>query len=277
VVQVDIDPVKRDLPIWGFPVDLAIHSDSAAACAALASEVERQLRSEDRARLDARRQVLAARHRTQQAARRERALLLSAHRPIAPEWAAHCLNEIMDEETLVIGEAVTNSAALWNYLALDRPGTYFESLGSSLGWGLGAALGAKLAAPSKTVVCVVGDGAWMFGSPIAAYWAAQQRHCPFLTVVFNNQEYSATTEAILALAPEGYARRSGNYPACDLPQPPLYSRLAEAMGLWARTVDHPAQLLQVLREAIAEVRGGRSALVDICVSSARPAEELLEE
>ena len=43
---------------------------------------------------------------------------------------------------------------------------------------------------------------------------------------------------------------------CDLPKPPLYSRLAEAMGLWAQTVDEPARLQSVLREALAEVRQG---------------------
>ena len=42
------------------------------------------------------------------------------------------------------------------------------------------------------------------------------------------------------------------------------------MGLWARTVDDPAKLQSVLREALNEVRRGRSALVDICVSSPRP-------
>lgn len=57
---------------------------------------------------------------------------------------------------------------------------------------------------------------------------------------------------------------------CDLPKPPLYSRVAEAMGLWATTVDEPARLPSVLREALNEVRRGRSALVDICVSSPRP-------
>jgi acetolactate synthase-1/2/3 large subunit len=117
---------------------------------------------------------------------------------------------------------------------------------------------------------VIGDGSWVFGSPIPAYWAAQQHRSPFLTVIFNNQEYAATAEAILAVAPDGYARATGVYPACDLPSAPMYSRISRAMGLWGRTVEDPAKLPQVLREALAEVRRGRSAVVDICVSSLRP-------
>ena len=270
VIHVDIDPLKRDIPIWGFPVDLSIQADSSKACTALAEEVARQLSPADRARIEARRVTVTAEHHAQWAKSRQRAVDLSRRKPIAPEWAAHCLNEVMDANTVIVSEVVSNSPVLWSHLQLDKPGTYYQSLGSGLGWGLGAALGAKLADPSKTVICALGDGAWMFGAPIAAYWAAEQHNSPFLTVIFDNQEYFATTEAILATAPDGHARRSGQYPVCDLPKPPMHAKVAEALGLWARTVNDPAELQSVLRKALDEVRRGRSALVDICISSARP-------
>jgi acetolactate synthase-1/2/3 large subunit len=152
-------------------------------------------------------------------------------------------------------------------LDLHAPGSYFQSLGSGLGWALGAALGAKLASPSKTVIAVVGDGSWVFGSPIVGYWASERYRAPFLTVILNNHAYAATVEAIRAVAPDGYARRTGNYPGCDLPRQPLYAKVAEAMGLWARTVEDPAELRAILQAARDEVRRGRSALVDIAISS----------
>ena len=277
IIHVDIDPLKRDIPIWGFPVDLAIQADTSQAMAGLADEVERRLSPADRTRIETRRRVVTAEHQMQRAGWRQRALDLATRQPIAPEWAAYCLSEIVDDDTVVVSEAVSNNPVLWHYLQLDTPGTYYQSLGSGLGWGLGAALGAKLASPSKTIICTVGDGSWVFGSPIVAYWAAEQNRSPFLTVIFNNQAYAATTEAILGIAPEGYARKTGNYPGCDLPKPPLYSKVAEAMGLWAVTVDDPAKLQSVLREALDEVRRGRSALVDICVSSSRPQGGMAEE
>ena len=270
IVHIDIDPLKKDMPIWGFPVDLSIEADSSQAMEALAGEIERRLTPADRTRIEARRRALTAEHNALRSRLDERVLDLAARKLIAPEWAAHCLGEVVDENTVIVSEAVSNNPVLWNYLRLDASGTYFQSLGSGLGWGLGAALGAKLAAPSKTVICVIGDGSWVFSSPIPAYWAAQQHRSPFLTVIFNNQEYAATAEAILAVAPDGYARATGVYPACDLPAAPMYSRISEAMGLWARTVEDPEKLPQVLREALAEVRRGRSAVVDIRVSSLRP-------
>jgi acetolactate synthase I/II/III large subunit len=277
IIHVDIDPLKRDIPIWGLPVDLSIQADSSQAMSGLAEEVERRLAPINRVQIEARRRVVTAEHQAQRAGWRQRALDLAARQPIAPEWAAYCLSEIVDDDTVIVSEAVSNNPVLWHYLNLDSPGTYYQSLGSGLGWGLGAALGAKLASPTKTIICAVGDGSWVFGSPIVAYWAAEQYRSPFLTVIFNNQAYAATTEAILAIAPEGFARYTGNYPGCGLPKPPLYSKVAEAMGLWARTVDDPAKLQLVLREALDEVHRGRSALVDICVSSPRPLERMSEE
>ena len=184
----------------------------------------------------------------------------------------------MPPNSRTVSEAVSNNPALWHHLDLDVPGGYYQSLGSGLGWGLGAAVGAKLADPSKTIVCVVGDGAWGFGSPITAYWMAERYRTPFLTVMFNNQGYAATKEAIRSISPGGYARTSGTYPACDLPTPPQrYASLAEALGLWARTVQDPAEVEATIREALDEVRNGRSALVDIRISASPHYEELPDE
>jgi amino acid adenylation domain-containing protein len=277
VIHVDVDPLKRDMPIWGLPVDLAIQADSARATAALALEIEQRLTPADRARIESRRRVAATEHQAQRAGWRQRAGELATRQPIAPEWAAHCLNEIVDQETVIVSEAVSNNPTLWHHLELDSPGAYYQSLGSGLGWGLGAAVGAKLASPSKTIICVVGDGSWMFGSPLVAYCAAEQYRAPFLTVIFNNQAYAATIESIRSVAPDGYARRTGTYPGCELPKAPLYSKVAEAMGLWARTVDDPAELRTTLREALDQVRRGRSALVDIGVSLHRSYERTTDD
>jgi amino acid adenylation domain-containing protein len=278
VIQLDIDTDKRDMPVWGFPVNLSIEADSSQALPALVEIVERRLTAADRSRIDTRRRGVSADHEALRSGWRQRALDLAARQPIATEWAARCLGQCVDEQTVIVSEAVSNNPALWHHLNLDLPGTYYQSLGSGLGWGLGAAVGAKLAAPSKTIVCTVGDGSWGFGSPIVAYWVAERYRTPFLTVMLNNQGYAATKEAIRSVSPGGYAKTTGTYPACDLPTPPeRYASLAEAMGLWARTVHDPAVLEATLREALDVVRNGRSALVDICISSPSQYEELPDE
>jgi hypothetical protein len=49
------------------------------------------------------------------------------------------------------------------------------------------------------------------------------------------------------------------------------------MGLWAKTVHDPAALEGAIRDALSEVRNGRSALVDIRVSASPQYEELPDE
>ena len=278
VIQMDIDPHKRDMPFWGFAVDLSIEADSRQALPALAESVEGRLTAADRSRIETRRRAVSLVHEAQRSGWRQRSLDLATRQPIAPEWAARCLSRFVDAQTVIVSEAVSNNPALWHHLDQDLPGTYYQSLGSGLGWGLGAAVGAKLAAPSKTIICVVGDGSWGFGSPIAAYWVGERYRTPFLTVMLNNQEYAATKEAIRSVAPGGYAKSNGTYPACDLPTPPQrYAALAEAMGVWARTVHDPAALEATIREALDEVRNGRSALIDVRISASSDCEESSDE
>jgi acetolactate synthase-1/2/3 large subunit len=205
------------MPNWHLPVDLVMQADAGVATHAISEEVARRASPEDRARIQSRRDAIASEHRALAGGWSERARSLESRTPIAPDFAAACLNEIIDADSIVVNEAVSNNAVLWHHVRLDAPGTWFQSLGSGLGWGLGAALGAKLAAPSRTVISIVGDGSWVFGSPLAVYWAAERCGSPFLTVVFNNRAYAATIDAISQMAPNGAARTSGHYPACNLP------------------------------------------------------------
>ena len=269
VIQIDIDPHKRDMPNWRLPVDLVIQADAGAAVQAIADEAGKNVSSEVRTRIQSRRNAIAVEHRALADGWTERARALETRTPVAPDFAAACLNEIVDAECIVVNEAVSNNPVLWHHVRLDKPGTWFQSLGSGLGWGLGAALGARLASPSRTVISIVGDGSWIFGSPLAVYWAAERSGSPFLTVVFNNRTYAATIDAIAQMAPHGAARTSGHYPACNLPDPPFHAAVAAALGLWTRSVTDPAQLRSALREGLSEVRSGRSALVDIHVASSR--------
>ena len=73
-----------------------------------------------------------------------------------------------------------------------------------LGWGLGAALGAKLAAPDHSVICCVGDGAYIFGSPTASHFVSRAYNLPVLFVVFNNRAWNAVKRAV-----QTYARATG--------------------------------------------------------------------
>ncbi len=260
-VHIDIDVVKQDIPIWGFPVDLSIQADCRKAIPALTAALRPLVRRS--AAREARRAQLEATHRSQRESWNKEALDATHRRPITPEWLAYCLNEVTGPDCLFLDEVVTNSPVAARYLQHVGQGNYFRSGGSCLGWALGAALGAKLAAPEKTVVCLLGDGGFMYCQPVSALWAADKHHAPFLTVVFNNHVYHAVKRATKAGYPEGYSVMSQDFGACDLDPPPDYALVARACRAHGETVTDPDQVVPALRRALEQVRGGRAAVVDV--------------
>src|SRR5437773_1519408 len=145
------------------------------------------------------------------------------------------------------------------------PGTYFgSSPAGGLGWGLGAALGAKLAAPDKTVICCVGDGAYIFGAPTAAHFVSRAYNLPALFVIFNNRAWNAVKRAVRSHAPTGAGVKAATMPLSDLEPAPDYEMVCRASGGHAERVEDPAALPEALARALKVVRDEkRQALLNV--------------
>ena len=140
VIHIDIDPVKQDIPLWAFPVDLLLTGDSSKAIPVLTEIIQQRMTDEQRSRAQARFKKLGDEHKRLHTEWGNLANSRANQKPIAPEWLCHCLAETIGEDAIVLDEAVTNSAILKHQLPRTEPGTFFSSGGSGLGWGLGAAL-----------------------------------------------------------------------------------------------------------------------------------------
>jgi acetolactate synthase-1/2/3 large subunit len=139
-----------------------------------------------------------------------------------------------------------------------------ERSGGRLGLGLGAALGAKLAAPEKTVICAVGDGAYMFGNPTPAHFVSESMKLPVLFVVFNNARWAAVHRSTLGMYPKGAAAQAGEPPFALLEPSPRFERVVEASGGYGVQVSDPAELKPALERALRIVREEkRQALVNV--------------
>ncbi len=251
IIQIGHDPLFSRYPIRGFAVDLGLAGAPRLTLAALAAAVARR---GDAGAVETRRRRWEAEHRKFVETCATRSAAVRGDAPIDMAWLSRCIGDAIDDDTLVINEYDLDTTQT----KLRRPGSYFsQSPASGLGWGLGAALGAKLAAPDKTVVCCVGDGAYIFGTPTAAHWAARAHNLPVLTVIFNNRVWNAVKRSVTSHAPQGWAVRTGSMPLSELEPAPDYEMVARASGHWAERVEDPALLPDVVRQALRVVREDR--------------------
>ena len=185
----------------------------------------------------------------------------SSAQPIDMAWVSKCVGDVVDDGTIVINEYDLDATQA----RFTVPGSYFAaSPAGGLGWGLGAALGAKLAAPDKTVICCIGDGAYIFGAPTAAHFVSRAYDIPVLFVVFNNRMWNAVKRAVETHASEGWAVKTGTMPLTELDPAPDYELICRASGGHAERVDDPGELPDALRRALRVVREEkRQALLNV--------------
>ena len=260
VAVVDTDPVKQKIPSYEFTADLRVTADPLLTIRAITALARQRLTPQDRERIAARTghwvEVSAKRRAAVEADARSHA----AATPIHPNWLSLQIAELLDDNSLLIDDTTHNR--LTPYLAMSRPGSYFHNPGSSGGWGPGAAFGAKLAAPERDVICVTGDGFYMFGVPNAANWAAARHGAPFMTVVLQNRSYATGTSGVAATYPDGYAARSG-FEGGYFDPPIDFAREAEAAGAYGENVRDPAEIGPALRRGLAQIRAGKPAVIAV--------------
>jgi acetolactate synthase-1/2/3 large subunit len=188
-----------------------------------------------------------------------RPLLESDERPINPYRVIGELMKVLDPDaTIITHDSGYPRDQLAPFYVSTVPRGY-------LGWGnttplggsLRLALGAKVAAPDKVVVNLMGDAA--FGQSGLDIETGVRHGIPILTVVLNNYEMG-NYEKMQPVAQERYGikRMSGEF-----------APVARALGVFAERVDDPGEVGPALGRALAEVRAGRSALVEV-ITRAEP-------
>ena len=250
LVHVGVDPLFTRYPVRGFAADVALPGAPRLTLAALATALRAGIPQKVAAE---RRERLAVAGRARRAATEARARALANDQPIDMAWLSRCIGDVLDPRTIVVNEYDLDASQA----SFTVPGTYFAAPSSGgLGWGLGAALGAKLAAPDHTVICCVGDGAYIFGAPTAAHWVSRAYEAPVLWIIFNNRVWNAVKRSVLSHAPDGWAKRTG-MPLTELDPPPDYELICQASGGHAEKVEDPTKLPEALARGLDIVRRER--------------------
>ena len=257
VVHIGPDPLFARYPMRSFRTDVAL---TGLVAPTLARLLERALaHAPGEATLAARRGEVTKRN---EAARRQaRSGIGSLPPALTAKYASACLNTLQDADTILVNEY----PLVLEEMVVCEPCRYFASApAGGLGWGLGAALGAKLAAPQKTVICAVGDGAYMFGNPTPAHFVSESMKLPVLFVVFNNARWAAVHRSTLGMYPKGAAAQAEVPPFAVLEPSPRFEHIIEASGGYGVQVSDPGELKPALECALRVVREEkRQALVNV--------------
>lgn len=256
IVQIGVDPLFGDLPLRGFPVDLALPGDPAESLRLLT-----RLLDEGPPDVEARREALRCAHERAFTAAAAAADADAALPVISKRWLSRCLGQVVDDAVVIFNEYPLDPALVPRRL----PDSWFEnSIASGLGWALGAALGGKLARPDRTMVAAVGDGSFLFNTPLSALHAAAAHRLPIVVVIVNDQAWSTIRRSTRGDFPGGHAQATGNFALCDLGADPAYDQIAAACGGIGLRVERPDEVADALRRAIGLVRAGdRFVVVDV--------------
>jgi acetolactate synthase-1/2/3 large subunit len=196
----------------------------------------------------------------------EEKALAATHGPVDPAAVAAALRDAIGGDGVVVDETITHSRLIAKHLMAEAPGRYRYVQGG-LGQGLGVALGVKLAlGPDRLVAFTVGDGSWLYNPVLPGLMASAQYGLPVLVVVFNNGKYLSMRHNHRRVYQESVAARTGYQLGVDLSAQPDVAAVAGASGAAGFTVSTTKGLGPTLEEAIATVRGGQTAVVNVMLT-----------
>jgi len=144
-----------------------------------------------------------------------------------------------------------------------------RSGGYGVGYGAPASVGAALANRDlgRFSVSIQSDGDLMFAPGVL--WTAAKHKIPLLSVMHNNRGYHQEVMHLQRLA--NFRNRKVNLDGdmgpvgTSIENPDIqYHELAKSMGWWAKgPIKDPAQLASALKEAVAVVKSGHPALLNV--------------
>ena len=261
VIHIGPDPLFARYPLRGFRTDLALTGALAPTLEALWRAAQKEAPS-TKAIEERRKAVTKLSAEIRSKARGGYEPMPDA---ITGKWLSACMNRLLDDKTILVNEYPT----VLEEMTIEQPGRYFGNASAGgLGWGLGAALGAKLASPEKTVICALGDGAYMFGNPTAGHYVSEAMHLPVLFIIANNARWAAVHRSTLATYPKGHAAAMKQPPFATLEPSPRFEHVIEASGGHGERVETPQELMPALEAALKVVKEEkRQALVNVCLEA----------
>ena len=108
----------------------------------------------------------------------------------------------------------------------------------------------------------IGDGTFMYNPVVPAISFADDYAMPLLILVFNNSKYASMQYFHDKFYPAGTSIATKDYYGVNI-KGPSYEEAAAMVGGYAKRVEHPAELKGALQAALASIKAGKTAILNL--------------
>jgi acetolactate synthase I/II/III large subunit len=247
-------------------VDLSIAGDAEASLPTLIEQVKRLTDEGRKSAFEARgKKLAAAKLATVEQAKSDATIGWDASPITTARLCAEVYGQIKNEDWSLVGTSIRLAwpHKLWNF---DKPYQWNGVAGGAgVGYTLPASLGAALANKrhGRLTLAFGGDGDFMFVP--STLWTAAHHRIPMLYIVHNNRAYHQEYMYLQAMA----ARHGRGITRTDIgttiKDPNVdYAAVARGFGVYGEgPITDPKDLAPALKRAIAMVKTGQPALLDV--------------
>jgi acetolactate synthase-1/2/3 large subunit len=247
-------------------VNLAIAGDGESSLPALTEHVHRLLDARRKNTIAARGKQLGEMHRALTEQVRSNATIGWDAQPITTaRLCAELYGQIQHEDWSLVGNgiSITWPQRLWDF---DKPYRWNGvSGGSGIGYNAPAAAGAALANKrhGRLSVAIQGDGDLLFVP--STLWTAAHHRIPILYVVHNNRAYHQEFMYLQAMANRHARGITNAHIGTTITDPNVdFATVARGFGVYSEgPITDPGELGPALQRAVAVVKRGEPALVDV--------------
>lgn len=254
-IQIDIDP--RELGMK-YPNTIGLYGDAKVVLKQLCDVTKKMSKADWRKEVDDYVTATLNDYKTLQA---------RDDNMISPERLCLEVTKALPDNAVLFAD--TGNSAIWSSIMIRMKNTqsYYRAAGS-LGWSYPASLGGKCALPDRPVYCFCGDGAFYYH--MAEMETAVRNNINTVTIINNNGGLVQVRELLdVVYKNEPFDKKEEGYrfSSIDL------SKVAEAMGCWAKRVTNANDIIPAIREA---EKSGRPAVIEVVTSDSYPPNPMFE-
>ncbi|MFW9971441.1 MAG: thiamine pyrophosphate-binding protein [Candidatus Odinarchaeota archaeon] len=255
IIQIDIDPKEIGK---NRPVEIGIVGDVKAVLNQFLIKMEKELPKEKASEWSEWNNYLQSVRKFDNDAIKK--VLESNKIPMKPErLVIETLQSIQPDTQLVVdgGDITFFTYGLISNFQRSPRSTFTSVSMGHLGVGVCYAIAVKLAKPDKTVVCISGDGSFLFN--VQELETARRLNLPLIIIIANNCAWGML---------KTYQKNNLNKRYCDVDLPSInYAEIAKGFGCYGEKVDDPEDFQAALKRAI---ESKKTAVIDVSVAFESP-------